>query len=117
MVIADMAMSLDGFVADADDGMLRLDEPGAAKPRDAVGAVICGRRSFDITGGWCGHHPLEAPVFVVTHSVPYGWPREGAPVTFMVNGKQYLFVGMMDRGGELQGTNRRIQNVYTLFGL
>jgi dihydrofolate reductase len=86
MVIADMAMSLDGFVADADDGMLRLDEPGAAKPRDAVGAVICGRRSFDITGGWCGHHPLEAPVFVVTHSVPYGWPREGAPVTFVTDG-------------------------------
>jgi glucose dehydrogenase len=42
---------------------------------------------------------------------------EGAPVTFMVNGKQYLFVGMMDRGGDLQGANRRIQNVWRLFGL
>jgi dihydrofolate reductase len=86
MVIADMAMSLDGFVADADDGILRLDEPGAPESRGAVAAVICGRRSFDVTGGWRGHHPLDAPVFVVTHSVPYGWPREGAPVTFITDG-------------------------------
>jgi dihydrofolate reductase len=81
-----MTMSLDGFVADADDGMLRADRPGAATSRDRTNAVICGRRTFDITGGWCGHHPFQAPVFVVTHSVPYGWPREGAPIAFVTDG-------------------------------
>jgi dihydrofolate reductase len=86
MVIADMAMSLDGFVADADDGMLRPDVAGAPRHREPVGAVIVGRRSFDITGGWAGHHPLDAPVFVVTHSVTYGWPRDGAPISFVTDG-------------------------------
>jgi dihydrofolate reductase len=83
-----MAMSLDGFVADADDGMVTLqpDETGAVDSRGAVGAVISGRRSFDITGGWRGHHPLGAPVFVVTHSVPYGWPRADARVAFVTDG-------------------------------
>src|SRR4029450_3497641 len=42
-----------------------------------VGAVIAGRRSFDITGGWRGDHPLGAPVFGGTPSVPDGWPRAG----------------------------------------
>jgi dihydrofolate reductase len=87
-VTADMAMSLDGFVADADDGMVTFqpDEAGTADSRGAVGAVISGRRSFDITGGWRGNHPLGAPVFVVTHSVPYGWPRADARVAFVTDG-------------------------------
>jgi dihydrofolate reductase len=87
-VTADMAMSVDGFVADADDGMVTFqpDEPDTAASRGSVGAVISGRRSFDLTGGWCGHHPLGAPVFVVTHSVPYGWPREDARIAFVTDG-------------------------------
>jgi dihydrofolate reductase len=87
-VIADMAMSLDGFVADADDGMLTF-QPYTTRVRDsrgAVGAVICGRRSFDIAGGWGGRHPKDAPAFVVTHSVPYGWPRKDASVVFVTDG-------------------------------
>jgi dihydrofolate reductase len=80
-----MTMSLDGFVADADDGMLRPDLPGVADARERADAVICGRRTFDITGGWC-RNPFETPVFVVTHSVPYGWPRRGTPVSFVTDG-------------------------------
>ena len=88
LVIADMAMSLDGFVADADDGMVTSppDQTATADSRGAVGAVISGRRSFDITGGWSGHHPLGAPAFVVTHSVPYGWPRPDARIAFVTSG-------------------------------
>lgn len=52
----------------------------------AVGALVSGRRTFDITNGWGGRHPLDVPVFVVTHSVPQGWPREGAPFTFVTDG-------------------------------
>jgi hypothetical protein len=43
---------------------------------DRVGAIVAGRRLFDI-GRWGEHgHPFGVPVFVVTHSVPAGWPRE-----------------------------------------
>ena len=33
-----------------------------------IGALICGRRVFHMTGGWGGHHPVGAPVFCVNHS-------------------------------------------------
>lgn len=50
-----------------------LDEAGAAMMRsmlDRVGAVVSGRRLFDITRGWCDRHPIGAPVVVVTHAPP-----------------------------------------------
>jgi dihydrofolate reductase len=51
-----------------------------------IGALICGRRLFDLTKAWGGRHPIGCMVFVVTHSVPDGWPREGAPFTFVTDG-------------------------------
>jgi hypothetical protein len=48
----------------------------------AVGALPAGRRIFDLTGGWGGRHPCGAPVFVVSHSVPAGWPRADSDTTF-----------------------------------
>ena len=51
-----------------------------------VGALVSGRRTFDDAGGWGGFHPVGAPVFVVTHSVPDGWPRADAPITFVTDG-------------------------------
>jgi dihydrofolate reductase len=53
---------------------------------DMTGALVVGRRLFDHTGGWDGNHPIGAPVVVVTHSVPEGWPREDAPFTFVTDG-------------------------------
>jgi dihydrofolate reductase len=53
---------------------------------DMTGALVVGRRLFDSTGGWGGNHPLGVPVVVLTHSVPDGWPREGAPFTFVTDG-------------------------------
>ena len=110
-VIADMSMSLDGFVADPSDGVEHLfgwygngdvavptadsrwtfytSEASARHLREAfanVGALVCGRRVFDLTGGWGGNHPTGVPVFVVTHSVPDGWPRGDAPFTFVTDG-------------------------------
>ncbi len=107
-VLAEMSMSLDGYVADPDDGVqalhrwysegdvetptgtagfsFRTSAGSAEVLRNALansGALITGRRNFDIAGGWGGEHPLGVPVFVVTHSVPAGWPREGAPFTFL----------------------------------
>ncbi|WP_433219306.1 dihydrofolate reductase family protein [Dactylosporangium sp. CS-047395] len=86
IVIADMTMSLDGFIADPDD---RCDElfgwyfngpvavpPFAVSENSArhlrsgfehLGALVCGRRLFDLTGGWNGAHPMGVPVVVVSH--------------------------------------------------
>jgi len=91
-----LSMSLDGYVAGFDDGPQNpLGDGGAAlfawwtagtervgpddrfRPpapsREVVaemfdcGAVITGRKTFDIAGGWEGHHPLGAPFFLLTH--------------------------------------------------
>jgi dihydrofolate reductase len=53
---------------------------------DMTGALVVGRKLFDFTGGWGGNHPMGRPVVVLTHSVPEGWPREGAPFTFVTDG-------------------------------
>jgi dihydrofolate reductase len=107
-VLAEMSMSLDGYVADPGDGvnelhawygsgdvqapagdsgyMFRTSEGSAEVLRDALansGALITGRRNFDIAAGWGGAHPLGVPVVVVSHSIPDGWPRDGAPFTFV----------------------------------
>ncbi|NUT51737.1 MAG: deaminase [Saccharothrix sp.] len=99
-VIANMSMSLDGFIADPADGIdqlfgwmgngevevptavdwatFRMSPASARYMRDAlagVGALITGRHLFDITHGWGGTHPLGVPVFVVTHEAPADWPH------------------------------------------
>jgi dihydrofolate reductase len=53
---------------------------------DMTGALVVGRRLFDLTDGWGGNHPIGKPVVVVTHSVPEGWPRDDAPFTFVTDG-------------------------------
>jgi dihydrofolate reductase len=100
MIIANMSMSLDGFIADPSDGIdqlfgwmgngdvevptavdwatFRMSPASAAYMREAmagVGALITGRHLFDITHGWGGTHPLGVPIFVVTHEPPADWPH------------------------------------------
>ena len=112
-VIALMSMSLDGFVADADDGVaevfdwyfsgdievptasassgmaFRVSQPSADHLQSLVaeiGAMLTGRRTFDRADGWGGTHPWDIPAFVVTHHVPDGWPRPGSTVEFVTDG-------------------------------
>ena len=107
------SMSLDGFVAAPGDDVSRLfqwyssgatDEvplgqgtekvsaEGAQLIREAgnaTGALVAGRRLFDLTNGWGGRHPLDVPVVVVTHStdsVAPEWLREGSIFTFVTDG-------------------------------
>jgi dihydrofolate reductase len=111
-LIAIMSMSLDGFVADPDDGVeevfdwyfssgnvevrtggadamtFRVSEPSAEHIRSLtseLGAVLTGRRTFDKAGGWGGNHAW-GPAFVLTHHVPEGWPRPGSTVSFVTDG-------------------------------
>src|SRR5215210_8109546 len=53
-----------------------------------IGALVQGRRTFDIANGWGGRPPLDVPVFVVTHTVPQEWVYEGSPFTFVTDGLQ-----------------------------
>ena len=110
-VVADLSMSLDGFVADRSDDVgplfdwfgngdvavpmadprwtLHTSEASAAVMREAlanVGALVAGRRWFDVARGWGGSHPMGVPVFVVTHRVPEGWPRDDALFSFVTEG-------------------------------
>jgi uncharacterized protein YndB with AHSA1/START domain/dihydrofolate reductase len=103
-VVADMSMSLDGYVADASDGVNEVfawygkPQPGTsatATPAElaggeagdmGVGVIVYGRRTFELAEGWGGTHPTGAPVIVVTHSVPSGWPRPGSTVSFATDG-------------------------------
>jgi dihydrofolate reductase len=98
-VVADMSVSLDGFVADPDGGVDRVfawygkpqPEAQPAEPSGEAGAfslrvIVYGRRTFDQARGWDGRHPTGAPVIVLTHDVPAGWPREGSNVSFVTDG-------------------------------
>jgi dihydrofolate reductase len=111
-LIAIMSMSLDGFVADAHDGVgevfdwyfhsgdvafetggsdpmtFRVSPASAAHLRALwaeLGAVLTGRRTFDVAQGWNGNHGW-GPAFVLTHQVPDGWPRPGSTVHFVTDG-------------------------------
>jgi uncharacterized protein YdhG (YjbR/CyaY superfamily)/dihydrofolate reductase len=52
----------------------------------ATGAIVLGRRMFEVANGWGGRHPIDIPVFVVTHTVPQEWVKEGSPFTFVTDG-------------------------------
>jgi dihydrofolate reductase len=111
-VVAVMSMSLDGYVADADDRVsdvfdwyftsgdveihtggahpmtFEVSEPSAAHLRrlaSEVGAVLAGRRTFEVARGWGGHHGW-GPAFVLTHAIPPGWPRADSTVHFVTDG-------------------------------
>ncbi|MDX6253922.1 MAG: hypothetical protein QOJ11_256 [Frankiales bacterium] len=127
-VIASFSMSLDGFIADPNDevgplfdwydnGDTEVDWPGNSMvsrttPASAgylheiiaeAGALVVGRRIFDITSGWDGHHPLGVPVFVVSHSVPEGWPRDDAPFTFVTDVESALTKAQQVAGDKTVG--------------
>ncbi len=105
-VIADMSMSLDGYVADENDGVNEVfawyttgpemveianememqmteQERRAFKEGIAgVGAVLSGRRTSDLAGAWGGQHPVGVPTYVVSHRPP---PEDLDPETSTVD--------------------------------
>jgi len=111
-VIAGFSMSLDGFVADPDDGVehvfkwysvggtdaevmsgdnaFKMSREGADFVEEAgrgAGVLVTARRSFDIAHAWGGKHPMDVPMVVVTHRIPQEWAdREGSPFTFVTEG-------------------------------
>jgi dihydrofolate reductase len=51
-----------------------------------IGAMVAGRRMFDIAHAWGGSPPGGGPCFIVTHSPPQEWLKEGSPFTFVSDG-------------------------------
>jgi len=111
-LIALMSMSLDGFVADRNDGVgevfdwymnsgdvefhtgggdpmtFRVSAPSAQHLRQLwseLGGVLTGRRTFEVAQGWGGNHAW-GPAFVLTHEIPDGWPRPNSTVHFVTDG-------------------------------
>jgi dihydrofolate reductase len=50
------------------------------------GAMVAGRRMFDIAGAWQGRPPGGGPCYIVTHNPPQEWLYEGSPFTFVTDG-------------------------------
>src|SRR5215468_6476418 len=70
-----MSMSLDGFIAGPDDRAgQELGRDGGRVFRElmATGAVISGRRTFELAGRWQGDHHDGVPIFVLTHHIDDG---------------------------------------------
>lgn len=108
IVVADMSMSLDGFVAGPNDEMdqvfswmmggdvavesenpdlgYEVDEASAEELQGSnVKALVIGRRTFDLARGWGGTHPVGVPVWIPTHdNPPDRWGD--APFTFVTEG-------------------------------
>ena len=56
---------------------------------EETGAFIFGRRTYEITNGWGGRHPVNGlPVFVLTHAPPPPdiVPRGPSTLTFVTDG-------------------------------
>jgi dihydrofolate reductase len=68
--------------------------------RITTGALVTGRRTFDLTNGWGGRHPLDVPVFVVSHTAPQGWVYEGSPFTFVTDGLESALEQAKEVAGE-----------------
>jgi dihydrofolate reductase len=52
----------------------------------AGGAMVAGRRMFDIANAWHGKPPGGGPCFIVTHSPPQEWVKQGSPFIFVTDG-------------------------------
>jgi dihydrofolate reductase len=109
-VITNISMSLDGFIAGPQDDVqqlfkwyfggteafevqggrmtLKVSPESARLLAESIattGAMIAGRRMFDLARAWGGNPPF-APCFIVTHNAAQEWVREGSPFTFVTNG-------------------------------
>ena len=109
-VTVEFTMSLDGFVAKPNDevgplfgwyfsGDTDFQVSGAPKFKissasakllretwGAIGAIVTGRRDFDVSNAWGGTPVLGVPTFIVTHHIPQEWAHEGSPFTFVTDG-------------------------------
>ena len=111
-VTAGATMSLDGFIADAGHGgfdylftwydagdvevptgfpdmTFKVSAASAEHLRRMqrdLGALVVGRRLYDITDGWRGRHPLDVTTVVLTHQRPEDRPTDDENFVFVTTG-------------------------------
>lgn len=116
-VTVGLTVSVDGYIAGPDDGMehplgtggeplfdwffsgdtpsrfgdmFKLDKVNAEifdAGMQSVGAVLTGRRTYEITHGWGGGSPVPGtPLFVLTHRAPDQPPGTSVPHVFCTDG-------------------------------
>jgi dihydrofolate reductase len=118
-VMVGLAVSVDGFIAGLGDGGAKPlgeggealfgwyfdgDTPSRTQPRfrlpwasaalfdamvESTGAMITGRRTYDISNAWGGDSPVPGrPLFIMTHRPPSPTPPTKVPHTFVTDGVQ-----------------------------
>ena len=91
------------FKVPSDDREFKLSSDSAERLQDAsrtVGALVYGRRTFDIAGAWGGKHPMDVSMVIVTHRVPQEWVKEGSPFTFVTDGVENAIEQAMKIAGD-----------------
>ena len=110
MISTEFTISLDGFVARPNDditnifgwytsGDTEFSIEGAPTFRvscasadflqenwSKAGAIVTGRRDYDVSNAWGGKAILGLPMFIVTHSAPEAWIGPNSPFTFVTDG-------------------------------
>src|ERR687893_253202 len=85
-LIAGMTVSLDGYVQDDEGSTDALypdladlqDSPYMTAMQDETGAVLMGRRTFDMAGdpdSYADTYELQVPIVVLTHTPPAVAPK------------------------------------------
>jgi dihydrofolate reductase len=125
IVAAQFTMTLDGYVAGANDEVgrvlrwyasgdtefavaggpmvFKVSEASAALLRATwgrIGAIVTGRRDFDVSNAWGGKPPFGVPTFIVTHRAPVEWDRPGTPFTFVTEGVQRAIQRAREAAGD-----------------
>jgi dihydrofolate reductase len=113
-------VTLDGFVAGTKDegdhvhawyfkgdtdlfGVFKVSAASAAVIQEEagrLGAIVCGKRTFDVSTAWAGRPPMGVHHFVVTHNPVGEWVKPGSPFTFVTDGVSSAIAQAKAHAGE-----------------
>jgi dihydrofolate reductase len=114
-VIIGATLSLDGFMNDRHGDVSRL-YPDLQELRSTAmlqeeirmtGAVVMGRRAYDMAGGDLTDYEYQVPIFVLTHHLPEQVPKgqnDQLTVTFVTDGIQSAIKQAQAAAGDKQVT-------------
>jgi dihydrofolate reductase len=114
-VIIGATLSLDGFMNDRNGDVSRLYSDFEALHRTemlqeeirATGAVVMGRRAYDMAEGDLTGYEYQVPIFVLTHHVPATGPKgenDRLTVTFVTGGIESAIAKAKAAAGDRQVT-------------